>query len=394
MCDSFRGIWILLKIESIETLTQFEALEAEWRSLETRALALPFVCFDWNMAWWKHLRSQRKSVSDSLCIVAFRNEQNALCGVAPLMVTHRPARAPLRFAQLQFFGADQNITEIRALVAAPEDMAMQYLELSRYLKSRSDWDWSKLTGLPAATFARNSLEGEYSRMRWTRELLNFYLILKPTWEEFKTGLSRNIKESLRKCYNAPKRDGLQFDFKVLSTVADVKPALQEFFRLHSMRSQLTETIAHPNVFAEENAQSFLVEVCERFAARGALRIFQLRSGQQVIATRIGLVCGDSVYFYYSGYDTQFSKYSVMTTTVAEAIKYCIESGFKTINLSTGRDVSKERWGPAETLYLEAELVAPRTMPKLKYPVYRFADETLRKLITRTPLRGLLARRAT
>lgn len=383
----------MLKIECIESLSQFEALEAEWRSLESRALPLPFVSFDWNMAWWKHMHTQRKSVSDSLYLVAFRNEHNILCGVAPLMVTHRPASAPIRFAQLQFFGADQNITEIRTLTAPPDEMAKQYLELSRYLKTRNDWDWTKLTGLPAATFSRDALQSEYPPLRWTRELLNFYLILKPTWEEFKTGLSRNIKESLRKCYNAPKRDGLQFDFNVVSAVSDVKPALQEFFRLHSMRSQLTETVAHPNVFAEENAQSFLIEVCERFASRSALRIFQLRNGQQVIATRIGLVCGDSVYFYYSGYDTQFSKYSVMTTTVAEAIKHCIEAGFKTINLSTGRDVSKERWGPAETLYLESEFAAPRMMPRLKYPLYRFADETLRKLITRTPLRGLLARRS-
>ncbi|MES1196268.1 MAG: GNAT family N-acetyltransferase [Steroidobacter sp.] len=383
-----------MKIESVETLAQFEALEAEWRSLELRALPVPFVCFDWNMAWWKHLRSQRKSVSDSLHVVTFRTTAGALCGIAPLMMTNRPARGPFRFAQLQFFGADQNITEIRTLVATPDNMAVYILELSRYLKSRVGWDWTKLTGVPAATVSRQSLHGEYPQLRWTRELLNFYLVLKPTWEEFRSGLSRNIKESLRKCYNSPKRDGLQFDFHVLSALGDVKPALQEFLRLHSMRSQLTDTVAHPNVFAEPNAQSFLIDVCERFASRNALRIFQLRSGEQVIATRIGFVCGDSVYFYYSGYDTQFSKYSVMTTTVAEAIKYCIESGFKTINLSTGRDVSKERWGPAETLYLEAEFVAPRAAPKLKYPLYRFADETLRNLIIRTPLRGLLARRAT
>jgi len=39
------------------------------------------------------------------------------------------------------------------------------------------------------------------------------------------------------------------------------------------------------------------------------------------------------------------KYSVMTTTVAEAIKYAIANGLNTVNLSPGADVSKTRWGP-------------------------------------------------
>ena len=37
----------------------------------------------------------------------------------------------------------------------------------------------------------------------------------------------------------------------------------------------------------------------------------------------------------------------MTTTVAEAIKYAIARGFKTVDLSAGKDLSKTRWGPRQ-----------------------------------------------
>jgi CelD/BcsL family acetyltransferase involved in cellulose biosynthesis len=378
-----------LKIEKITTENAFHALEGEWRALEPQLLPVPFTSYDWNVSWWKHMHSERKAVTDTMFVLTFRDDSNQLRGVAPLMITYRPATGPLRLGQLQFFGADQNITEMRGIAASVADSAELYTTMLDYVRQHPQWDFMKLTGMPASTLAKDVVEKCFPKTQWTRELFNFYLVLKPTWEEFKTGLSRNIKESLRKCANAPKRDGLNFTSTVVQAQSDVRPALDEFFRLHAMRSQLTDTIAHPNVFAETNAREFLIEVCERYAARNALRIFQLRNDDKVIATRIGLISGDSVYFYYSGYDTEFSKYSVMTTVVAEAIKYCIEAGFKTINLSTGRDVSKERWSPSETLYLEAEFSGPGLAARFKHGAYRTAG----KLIGGTRLRTLFARRA-
>jgi len=378
-----------LKIEKILTEDALHALESEWRTLEPQMLAVPFTSYDWNVAWWKHMRSERKAVTDTMFVLAFRDESNQLRGVAPMMVTYRPAVGPLRLGHLQFFGADQNITEMRGIAAPVSDSALLYGEMFSCIYEQKQWDFMKVTGMPAATLVKEGVEKRFPTTQWTRELFNFYLVLKPTWEEFKTGLSRNIKESLRKCTNAPKRDGLNFEFTVAQAQSEVRAALEDFFRLHAVRSQLTDTIAHPNVFAESNAREFLIDVCERYAARNALRIFQLRNEGKVIATRIGLVSGDSVYFYYSGYDTEFSKYSVMTTVVAEAIKHCIEAGFKTVNLSTGRDVSKERWSPSETLYLEAEFSAPRLAARIKHGAYRNAG----KFVAKTKLRAMFARRA-
>ena len=129
--------------------------------------------------------------------------------------------------------------------------------------------------------------------------------------------------------------------------AGVADALDRFFFLHQARAELAGTIAHRNVFDASMARRFLTDVCERFADRGALRIFALKVGDKTAAMRIGFALGDSLYLYYSGFDPDFGKYSVMTTVVAEAIQYAIEEGFATVNLSTGNDVSKTRWNPTE-----------------------------------------------
>jgi hypothetical protein len=69
--------------------------------------------------------------------------------------------------------------------------------------------------------------------------------------------------------------------------------------------------------------------------------------------RIGFAVGDSLYLYYSGFDPAWARYSVMTTTVAEAIKYAIARGFKTVNLSPATDISKMRWSPRQLEYQSA-----------------------------------------
>jgi CelD/BcsL family acetyltransferase involved in cellulose biosynthesis len=173
------------------------------------------------------------------------------------------------------------------------------------------------------------------------------LDLPASWEELRSSLKRNIRESLRHCYNSLKRDGHRFEFQVIEDPAGVRRGLDRYLALHTMRANATHKVVHPDRFASRISREFLYAICDRLAARGAVRLFALKVAEQVVAMRLGFVVGDSLYLYYSGYDPLWARYSVMTTTVAEAIKYAIACGIKTVNLSPGREVSKMRWGPRQ-----------------------------------------------
>ena len=108
---------------------------------------------------------------------------------------------------------------------------------------------------------------------------------------------------------------------------------------------------HGDVFQTSRARALLYDYCMALAARDELRIFQLVVGGEAVATRIGFALGEEIYLYFSGYDVQWSRFSVMTTTVAEAIKWSIGEGFRVVNLSTGTDVSKMRWRPQQVEYV-------------------------------------------
>jgi CelD/BcsL family acetyltransferase involved in cellulose biosynthesis len=199
---------------------------------------------------------------------------------------------------------------------------------------------------------------------------HYYLPLPNEWEAFKSSLSRNMKEALRKCYNSLKRAGHEFTFQVVSQPDHVPVALETFFDLHAERSVAPNLPCHPNVFARPIAREFLREYCQRMAERDQLRIFQLVVGNEVIATRVGFVLGRDLYLYYSGYRSAWAQHSVMTTLVAEAIQWAIGHGMAGLDLSTGRDLSKLRWKPTEIVACEGVQSTPRKLRQLAAGAYR------------------------
>ena len=381
-----------LLVEEHASAGAFAELESEWRALEAHA-ETPFATWDWSVAWWDQLREEKLGVTDSLSLRTMRTPEGQLVAVAPMLISRRPSVGPIRIRQLQFFGADPNITEQRGLLSLPQWRAEAYRALqSHALRHAQSWDSMLLSGVPA-DLELSAASGS-SEFAWLAQTADYVLDLPDSWAAFRTGLPRNIKESLRKCYNAPKRDGLELRLLVAESVEAVQPALRNFFRLHAARAQLTDTVHHYDIFSTPEAQSFLADVCRRFAARGALRIFQLLAGDRVVAVRIGFVAGDTLYLYYSGYDSAFSQYSVMTTTVAEAIQYAIAHGFARVNLSTGSDVSKLRWGPTERVTRQALLLSNSRRAQITQQVYRHALHAIYTVPSLRRATTFLARRST
>jgi CelD/BcsL family acetyltransferase involved in cellulose biosynthesis len=271
-----------------------------------------------------------------------------------MMVTDIPCLGLLSPRKLQLFGADANVTEIPRVVCAPDDEFAVVSALVQHLKSHStDWDFVSWRGLSDTEPVRNLVGAE--NMIPSASTPDYYLT--PT-EDFKSSLPRNVKESLRKCYNSLKRDNHEFEFRVVKDVETVDEALETFFRLHASRAAREDTIAHRDNFAIGRARAFLSSYIRAAAAEGHVQVFQLVINRQVVATRIGFVFGTHLYLYFSGYLPEWGKYSVMTTTVWETIQYAIRSGYKVVNLSPGTDVSKTRWRPQEANFSSVTWIAP------------------------------------
>jgi CelD/BcsL family acetyltransferase involved in cellulose biosynthesis len=231
--------------------------------------------------------------------------------------------------------------------------------------------------------------GQAMHLRWASHQAGNVLQLAPTWEAFRRTLKRNIKESLRHCYNSLKRNGLTAQFEVAVTPKQVASALEIFFDLHATRAGQGSDVAHPDRFAEPTARRFLMLACSRFALHGVTRVFTLRVGGVPVASRVGFQLPGCLYLYYSGFDPAWGKYSVATTVVAEAIKYAIDSGVSRVHLSMGADTSKSRWGPAMPVFHAAVCVQHDLYSRAALGLYSWACAHTGLL---SPLRSMLGRR--
>jgi CelD/BcsL family acetyltransferase involved in cellulose biosynthesis len=348
-----------MNVEIVTSDEGFFRLASEWRQLQKDEGTLPFTSWEWNAVWWKHLARRGLAMADRLYVHTFRDAQGRLLAVAPLMVTSMPAMGP-GFRCLQFFGADKNLTEVRGILCRKgyEDTVYAAL-LDRLFAKRFDRDCFMMSGfrLDGATPA---LLEKCDGVKYLDVRPDLVLTLPSTWDEFRSTRSRNIKESLRKCANSLKRDGLTPSFPVATGGPELTAFVETMLQLHRARAKSQGGVNHPNVFDTRATRAFLREVSSQMSEGDGVRAFAMTLDGRTVATRLGFSIGRSLYLYYSGYDATFAKYSVMTSVVAEAIKYAIANGYRMVNLSTGIDVSKTRWSPETINYGNA--IVPSDAP--------------------------------
>ena len=364
-----------LRVERVVTLEALTALATEWDALdEQTGIRVPFTGSLWNRLWFMHFGATHWSVRDVVQTFVVRESNGQLIAIAPMMQTSRPASGPFRIQKTQFMGADPNMTELRRMVCRPEDEARAASAIMRVLVVDSaHWERVEWTGL----LDPDAVEWQASPHEVGEPIPMYYVRLPESWDEFRNRLPRNIKESLRKCYNSLKRDGINWSFRIVQSPADMSAAVDCFLALHQSRSKAAFNVVHRNVFASQSSKAFLREYFSAMAAEGKAFAFQLMIDDVVVATRLAMACGSTLYLYYSGFDQAWGKYSVMTTTVAESMKWAIERGFKIANLSTGTDVSKTRWRPESAVFhsrvLQAQTSRVRIMWKLYAGVRRFRN---------------------
>lgn len=358
-----------LQIEQLASVDAFASLRDEWEQIEADiSPRTPFRTPLWNELWWRHLSCNGVAQRDDFYAHTVR-DAGRLIAVAPLMITAAPAVGPCRSRRLNYFGADPNITEMHGLVCRLVDEERVVTALSSYLaRHAGSCDWLRWSGVRSGGSAHRWLESQ-GRTVWEEPILDYWLRLPESREQFFSSRSRNIKESIRKCYNSLRRAGYELRFKVVADRSATRAAVERFFELHAARAEAPLLVRHPNCFKMESAREFLHEYCAAMAERNELRIFQLEIGDVVVATRVGFQLGRELYLYFSGYLPEFGRFSVMTTLLTEALKWAIGQELSIVNLSVGKDNSKLRWGPEETVLCQGVQQSERWRSRLAFRLY-------------------------
>jgi CelD/BcsL family acetyltransferase involved in cellulose biosynthesis len=356
-------------VELVVDVEGIRALTAEYEHLyRVTGNTLPFARQEWHLAWCEHLLRHTRRSSQQPLFCVLRKGDGGCSAIVPLIMTRRRL-GPLEVAAVGLVGADPALTEIRNPLVEPGYERATVRAVHDRLARIPGWDWIQWSGVSAALAAALTLE---ATPQWYRTIDDYLLDLPAGWPEFRATRGRNVRESLRHCYNSLRRAGHAFEFVVARDRVEVRSALFRFLQLHTLRANMPWGPKHADHFATPSLKGFLYDVCDRLAARDVVRIFQLRIADEVVASRVGFVTGNSLYLYYSGFDPAWARYSVMTTTMAEAIRDAIESGLRTVNLSTGQDLAKLRWHPRRVDFYSALVRRDSVRSRLVCAGYRVA----------------------
>ncbi|MBC3884140.1 GNAT family N-acetyltransferase [Undibacterium griseum] len=326
-----------------------------WRALEQKVChILPFQTYDWNLCWWK-IFNDNSLLHRNLPAIAAIFNGDELVAVMPLTNSHIGFQRIFLYRYVRPFGADPNLTELRVPLTLP-GYEQVILGMWEQLTQHEMFGLTEFQIIHQTHQAEQFLRNNHALCPLTeRSIPNYVLHLNGDWPSFKSQLKRNIKESLRRCYNSLKRDSLQMEFIAFQGREQVQKHLPAFYALHRHRAAAANTVEHPDYFSHPRHQAFLSLLLDSpFASR--MYLFCLKLNQNIVALRLGFRMNDELYLYYSGYDLAYARYSVMTTVVAETIQWAFQQDIRRINLSVGEDISKTRWNPEVIRYTEYQCV--------------------------------------
>jgi CelD/BcsL family acetyltransferase involved in cellulose biosynthesis len=362
-----------LTVEQLRGPEALGEIAAEWDLLDRQTSPrTPFTSSAWIIPWWKHFSRRRQVLfHDEFFCHIVRGDGGRLVAVAPLMRTSSPGIGPPVVRMLQFFGVDPALTEIRGVISRPEDQTLVVRALvEHFLGRRDEWDVFRWAGLRHPVDTYGAL-GPPSAFMAREELPDFVLDLPKSWNDLRLQVSSNMRKNLRKSYEFLERDGFAIALHVTKRPDCVDAAMARFLTLHSARADAEGMmISHPDKFAQARERGFFGDYLRSAAERGELRIFELEIGGAVVASRVAFLIESDLYLYFAGYDPAWKSYSVMTVLMTEVFKWALAHRVERVNLSTGRDQSKERWKPREVVFGSAVQVSPTWRARTAFGPFR------------------------
>jgi len=326
------------RIKSLQKLAEFKVA---WEGLLMASGSDHlFLSWEWIFTWCKY-RSQEK---DRFLLVV--TEGDLLVAIAPFVASQRSLSRMKLCNTLNFMGTDVIGSDYMDILIREGAEASAVKAISRYLHSNGmSLELSHLCSEQSnAILLVNSLaERRWNVVRSDMEVCPYIPLIGHSWESYIRSLGSshraNVKRKIRKL-NA------QFSVKFETIIDDSRlvPVLNEMVMLHFKRHGDASV---SDAFTEESVLSFHREIAQLQLADSRLRIYRLELDGVAVASLYGFLVSGKFYFYQSGFDPDYSQYSVGLIVLAYSIQESIKEGASEYDLLHGNERYKYLWANNE-----------------------------------------------
>jgi CelD/BcsL family acetyltransferase involved in cellulose biosynthesis len=327
-----------LFVFEIHTNGELVGLGPEWQELFQRiGCDNVFLTFEWLSQWWFHLGRK-----DNLNVIVVRDRDHRLIAVAPLYVSCHAS--PLRVRRLAFLGDGFVGSDHLDFLVDPDYLPGAVDCICEFLiNHREDWDYIRLSDANANSvvigwFRRRMIE---SGMKWRNDCSSVcpYLTLPKLAEDFRSGLSPKLRKNLKYYARSLEREG-RIESVTVERGCEVEHAFNDLLRLHEARFSRRR---RRSTFLDSRVRQFHRGVLHALSESGRARIHFLQLNGTRIAALYGFSVGRRFFYYQSGADSDYSRFSVGTLLIHSVIENLIRDGYAELDFLRGNESYKQLW---------------------------------------------------
>lgn len=327
-----------ITVDVVTKSADFMALQADWdRLVDRMEVPSPFLSWDWSRTWWESFsgRSQMR--------LAVLREAGEVVGIAPFYwARYGPVRV------LVPFGWPDRLTEqMEPILPGPGRHSLQQV-LSEWLLSEHAIGLAPGLDRPAAQlFGERALRDEVY-FDWRN--------LPPSWDELLDGLHRSMRGNIRYYPRLLERGGHQVAFRVADDVGAVRGALPTLFALHTARANAPTGERHRDRLADPLRREFLHRLAAVLPGQGAMKIGILQVDGANVASQLWFERNGTIFLHYSGYEPEWSRFSVAMVVTSEIIRLGVERGMRRVEFLRGSKQFKTRWNTEQRIETDVYFV--------------------------------------
>jgi hypothetical protein len=259
----------------------------------------------------------------------------------------------------EVYGAPDYL-DILSLPGTERRCATAFLD---HLAESHSFDLLELDAMPAESYTLRLLAlrfGNNAKFRY--KLIPQYICPQVTLDgDFDAILERSQRSSyFKRCLRRLKKIE-SFEFRVATDAALIPAAFDRFVKLHDGRwvgrggSGATRS---PEV------KGFIADVAYEMARAGRARFEEIWLEGECRASLLGFESGDRFYFYLSGFDESWSKYSLGFTLLWLSIREAVGRGLKVYDFLRGDESYKFMWSNNMQMTVGAQVTSDSSAAKI------------------------------
>jgi CelD/BcsL family acetyltransferase involved in cellulose biosynthesis len=210
-------------------------------------------------------------------------------------------------------------------------------------------------------------------------------LLPASWDELLNGLHRSMRGNIRYYPRLLERDGHKLAFRVAEKMGDVRASLPTLFALHTARANAPTGERHRDRLAEPARREFLQRLASVLPSQGAMKIGILQVDGVDVAAQLWFERNGTIFLHYSGYEPEWSRFSVAMVVTSEIIRIGVERGMRRVEFLRGTKQFKTRWNTEQRVQTDVYYVRHPWL----LPMFHKVRSLRRKLRGRTYRRAVV-----